>query len=121
MFTVYVLFNEKFLKIYIGYSSAFEIRLLSHNHLGTKGFARRYRPWIVLHVENYINKTDAIFREKQLKSGSRKSLDLESDSEKFPDPLDSYPPYCGRGFNSPLRYSSSPLCAMYFGILISSK
>jgi putative endonuclease len=92
MFTVYVLFSEKFRKIYIGYSSAFEIRLLSHNHLGTKGFTRRYRPWIVLHLEDYINKTDAILREKQLKSGQGRAWIWNLISEKFPDPLDSYPP-----------------------------
>jgi putative endonuclease len=58
MFTVYVLFSEKFRKIYIGFTSAFEIRLLSHNILGTKGFTKRYRPWAVLHTELFIDKKE---------------------------------------------------------------
>jgi putative endonuclease len=92
MFTVYVLLSEKFRKIYIGYSSALENRLLSHNHLGTKGFTKQYRPWIVLHTENYINKTEAILREKHLKSGCGRAWIWKLISEKYPDPQDSYPP-----------------------------
>ena len=92
MYTVYVLFSEKFRKIYIGYSSAFEIRLRSHNCLGTKGFTKRYRPWIVVLEENYANKTQAIQREKQLKSGQGGFWIWNLIFEKFPPALDSYPP-----------------------------
>ena len=92
MYTVYVLFSEKSRKIYIRFTSAFEIRLLSHNYLATKGFTKRYRPWTVALEENYTDKTQAIIREKQLKSGQGRAWIWKLISEKFPSALDSYPP-----------------------------
>ena len=69
MFTVYVLYSEKFNKIYIGYTGNLEERLLSHNKLGTKGHTLKYRPWVVAFTEEYPTKTQAMKREKALKSG----------------------------------------------------
>lgn len=68
MYTVYVLYSESHNKIYIGYTSDLEDRLLSHNVMGTKGFAVKYRPWRVIHTESFLEKTDALKREKQLKT-----------------------------------------------------
>ena len=68
MFTVYVLYSEKHNKIYIGYTSNIEQRLLSHNELGTKGYTLRYRPWKLIYTESFLLKLDAMKREKQLKS-----------------------------------------------------
>jgi len=68
MFLVYALFSEKYQKIYIGYTSNIEQRLLSHNELGTKGYTRRYRPWRLIYTESFLLKSDAMKREKQLKS-----------------------------------------------------
>ena len=67
MFTVYVLYSEKHNKIYIGYTSNIEQRLLSHNELGTKGYTLRYRPWELIYTESFLLKLDAMKREKQLK------------------------------------------------------
>src|SRR4051812_38695221 len=64
MFTVYVLYSEKFNKIYIGYTSNLEERLLSHNKLGTKGWTIRYRPWKIIYTEEYNSKSEALKREK---------------------------------------------------------
>ncbi len=69
MYTVYVLQSEQHKKIYIGYSSNFEQRLLSHNSLGKKGWSIRFRPWRVIYTEEFEFKQDAIKREKQLKGG----------------------------------------------------
>ncbi|MES2448764.1 MAG: GIY-YIG nuclease family protein [Bacteroidota bacterium] len=69
MFTVYVLYSIKFDKIYVGYTSDLEQRLLSHNVFATKGYTIRYRPWEVLFTEQFGSKTEATKREKQLKSG----------------------------------------------------
>ena len=69
MYIVYVLYSEKYDKLYIGYTSNLEARLKSHNELGKKGFTLRYRPWKLLYTENFDNKRDAMKREKQLKSG----------------------------------------------------
>ena len=69
MFTVYVLYSEKYNKIYIGYTSNLDDRFKSHNELGTKGWTIKYRPWKIIHTEEFKTKKDAITREKQLKSG----------------------------------------------------
>ncbi|MBL7138244.1 MAG: GIY-YIG nuclease family protein, partial [Bacteroidales bacterium] len=49
MYTAYVLHSEKHDKIYIGYTSDLEKRLLSHNFLGTKGWTKNFRPWKLLY------------------------------------------------------------------------
>jgi len=69
MFTVYVLFSEKYKKIYIGFTSNLEQRFLSHNVLGKKGYTVKYRPWIIAFTEKYESKPEAMKREKFLKSG----------------------------------------------------
>ena len=68
MFTVYALHSEKYDKIYIGYTSDLEQRLLSHNKLATKGWTSRFRPWTLIHKEEFASKAVAMKREKQLKS-----------------------------------------------------
>jgi putative endonuclease len=68
MFTVYVLYSEKFNKIYVGYTSNMEQRLLSHNILETKGYTLKYRPWKVIYTGVFSEKPEAMKREKQLKT-----------------------------------------------------
>jgi putative endonuclease len=68
MFTVYLLNSSSTDKIYIGYTSNLEARLLSHNQLGTKGWIIKFRPWTVIHTEVFSVKADALKREQQLKS-----------------------------------------------------
>jgi putative endonuclease len=67
MYIVYVLFSQKHNKIYIGYTSDLNNRLLSHNELATKGYTIKYRPWTIVYTEDFESKTTAIKREKQLK------------------------------------------------------
>ena len=68
MFTTYVLYSGKYDKIYIGYTSNLQQRLLSHNELATKGWTIKFRPWQLIHKEEYETKSEAMKREKQLKS-----------------------------------------------------
>lgn len=68
MYTVYVLYSEKNDKIYIGYTSDINQRLLSHNVLATKGWTKSFRPWKLLFSEEFKTITEAMTREKQLKS-----------------------------------------------------
>ena len=68
MYTVYVLYSKKYEKIYVGFSSNIEQRLLSHNELETKGYTVKYRPWKIIYTEEFLLKSDAMRREKQLKS-----------------------------------------------------
>ena len=67
MYAVYVLYSIEWEKIYVGYTSNLIARFHSHNHLGS-GWTKRYRPWMVVHLEFFKTKTDARKREKELKS-----------------------------------------------------
>ena len=69
MYTVYVLFSKKFNKIYIGYTSDLESRIISHNELGKKGWTLKFRPWTLVYSEEFDTKGKALLKEKQLKSG----------------------------------------------------
>ncbi|UTW67426.1 GIY-YIG nuclease family protein [bacterium SCSIO 12643] len=67
-FTTYVLYSEKYDKIYVGYTSDLESRLRSHNELATKGWTITYRPWEVIYKEEFSTRSKAMKREKELKS-----------------------------------------------------
>ena len=67
-FVVYVLYSLKFDTIYVGYTSDLIDRYHSHNSRATKGHTVKFRPWVVVHVEFFALKTDALNREKALKS-----------------------------------------------------
>ncbi|MEA9414030.1 MULTISPECIES: GIY-YIG nuclease family protein [unclassified Flavobacterium] len=68
-FVVYILYSEKFNKNYTGYTSNLIERFKSHNFLETKGYTIKFRPWEVIHVEFFSSKSEAMKREKYLKSG----------------------------------------------------
>jgi putative endonuclease len=70
MFTVYVLYSVKYDKIYIGFTSDLAQRLKSHNELGVKGWTIKFRPWILIYTEEYLLKSEAIKREKELKTAA---------------------------------------------------
>ena len=69
MFCVYILYSLKNHKIYIGETNSIINRFHSHNELGKKGWTISGRPWVVVHIEFFETKSDALKREKQLKSG----------------------------------------------------
>ncbi len=66
---VYVLYSLSNRKTYVGESSDLCDRFKSHNEKGTRGWTISGRPWIVIHVEFFINRSIALKREKQLKMG----------------------------------------------------
>ena len=69
MYTVYVLYSKPHDRLYIGMTTDLEQRMLSHNHLGKKGYTKRYRPWTLILTELYESFRDARQRELQLKTG----------------------------------------------------
>ena len=69
MFWVYLLYSEKFDKTYVGYTSDLESRLISHNELGKKDWATRFRPWTLIHSEIFQTKPEAMKREQYFKTG----------------------------------------------------
>ncbi|MFQ6600630.1 GIY-YIG nuclease family protein [Flavobacterium sp. C3NV] len=68
-FVVYILYSEKFNKNYTGYTSNLIERFKSHNILETQGYTLKFRPWKVIHVEFFNSKSEAMKREKYLKTG----------------------------------------------------
>ena len=72
-FIVYVLYSKKYDKIYVGFTQNLIQRFYSHNFLGKKGWTIRFRPWMVIHVEYFSTKKEAIKREKELKSAKGRS------------------------------------------------
>ena len=76
MFSVYVLKSEKNGKRYVGYTSKNpEVRLHEHN-TGSNKFTGRNCPFVLIYTEQYLEKTEAMKREKFLKSGQgRRFLD----------------------------------------------
>ncbi len=68
-FVVYILYSQKFNKNYTGFTSNLIERFKSHNLLETKGYTLKFRPWEVIYVEFFYSKSDAMKREKYLKSG----------------------------------------------------
>jgi putative endonuclease len=47
-----------------------EARILSHNVLSVKGYTLKYRPWEIIHTEFFESKSEAMKREKELKSAN---------------------------------------------------
>ncbi len=75
MYYVYVLWSTKLRKRYVGSTAQIEKRLNEHNH-GSNKFTKGGIPWIIIYQEEYPTKTEALKREKFLKSGQgRKLLD----------------------------------------------
>jgi len=68
MMYVYVLKSEKDNRLYVGISANVLKRLLEHNAGRTKS-TKGYRPWILVHQEEYPDRVTARKREKYLKSG----------------------------------------------------
>ncbi|AMA49972.1 GIY-YIG nuclease family protein [Flavobacterium covae] len=68
-FVVYILFSEVYGKTYVGFTSNLIERFNSHNYLSKKGYTIRFRPWQVIYVEFFTTKSEALKREKLLKSG----------------------------------------------------
>ncbi len=68
MFYVYVLYSVSFDTIYVGYTNDVLRRLNEHNTSTKTSHTKKYRPWVLLHQENFQTKSEAIDRERQLKS-----------------------------------------------------
>ena len=76
MYYIYVLKSLKSNKRYIGSTSKNPpVRLKEHNQ-GSNTWSKHNRPFRLLHVEIFVTKTEALRRERFLKSGQgRKYLD----------------------------------------------
>ena len=68
-FVVYILFSKDYDKTYVGFTSNLIERFKSHNYLSKKGYTIKFRPWQVVYVEFFTTKSEALKKEKLLKSG----------------------------------------------------
>ncbi|OGI26576.1 MAG: hypothetical protein A2359_03660 [Candidatus Moranbacteria bacterium RIFOXYB1_FULL_43_19] len=76
MYTVYVLKSSKNEKRYIGYTSKKALKRLGEHNRGCNKWTRYNKPFTMVHLEEFSEKSDAIKRENFLKSGQgRKWLD----------------------------------------------
>jgi putative endonuclease len=72
MFFVYILRSKKDSRFYIGMSQDVTKRLIQHNSGKTKS-TKAFKPWILLHTEEFKTRQEARDREKYLKSGIGRS------------------------------------------------
>jgi putative endonuclease len=74
---VYILTNHVNLVLYTGVTSDLKKRVYEHKEKFVEGFTKKYNVTKLVYYEVFEDIGDAIAREKQLKSGSRKKkLDL---------------------------------------------
>ena len=67
MHFVYILYSLKDHKFYKGSTSNIQNRFFKHNSGGSKSTAHR-KPFVIIHVEQFENKRDALLRENYLKT-----------------------------------------------------
>ena len=68
MFTVYVLRSCTTFRLYIGQTSDLSRRLEEHQQ-GMARYTRNRGPWQLVHQEEYATRSEAMLRERFLKSG----------------------------------------------------
>jgi putative endonuclease len=66
-FIVYIIYSSNKDKFYIGFTSDLEERIIRHNQK-SKGFTGNTNDWKIFHTETYPTKSEALSREKQIKS-----------------------------------------------------
>jgi putative endonuclease len=67
MFFTYILYTSKFDRIYIGQTSNIRNRIDRHNSGKVKS-TKAYIPWKLVHYEKFETRSQAMKREKELKS-----------------------------------------------------
>jgi len=67
MYYTYVLYSDKYDRLYIGQTDSLEIRINNHNQ-GLVRSTKYYCPWELIHFEVYNTRSEAMNRERELKS-----------------------------------------------------
>ncbi len=70
-FYTYIIQSKLNGRYYIGFSSDLEKRLEKHNAGGTAS-TRPYRPWTLVYFEEFLTKTEALKREREIKNKKSK-------------------------------------------------
>jgi len=70
-FYVYILASQRNGTLYVGVTNDLRRRVFEHQSGRIDGFTKQYNTHMLVYAEEYASITDAIRREKQIKSGSR--------------------------------------------------
>ena len=70
-FWVYIIQSEKDNWTYTGHTNDVDRRLNDHNR-GKMSSTRHYRPFKLIYTEEFSNRSDAVIREKFLKTGKER-------------------------------------------------
>ncbi len=73
MFCVYILQSQSTGKRYVGQTSNLERRLDAHNQELSR-YTKGRGPWVLVYSETYNTRSEAIVREKFLKSGKGREI-----------------------------------------------
>ena len=65
---VYIISNQSHSTLYVGVTSDIELRMTEHRNHQFGGFSAKYNLTQLLHFEEFGSMTEAIAREKQIKS-----------------------------------------------------
>ncbi len=71
MYYIYILTNKTNNVLYIGMTNDIHRRIYEHKSEMIDGFSKRYHTHKLVYFEKYVNPTEAISREKQLKGYKR--------------------------------------------------
>lgn len=71
-YCVYIMTNKNQTTLYTGVTNNLVRRVMEHKNHTSKGFTDRYNLEILVYYEETDNIESAIYREKQIKGGSRK-------------------------------------------------
>lgn len=75
MYIVYVVYNTSAARTYTGQTEDLTRRLLEHNQHSLGGFTSRFRgEWVLIYKESVATRSEALKREKQLKSGNGRAF-----------------------------------------------
>ncbi len=87
---VYIISNQSHSTIYVGVTSDIAQRMVQHRNHQFGGFSARYNLTQLLHFEEFGSMAEAIAREKQIKSWSRKRKDelISSNNPSWKDLLE---------------------------------
>ena len=70
-YCVYILHSPTMDKFYIGYTANLQERIIRHNQR-SKGFTGKVSDWTIVYTEQFEIQSEALFREKQIKSWKSK-------------------------------------------------
>ena len=75
MYYTYIIYSRSVDKFYVGQSANVELRLEFHNS-GESRYTSKANDWELVHVEEYLTRTEAIKRENEIKrKKSRKYIE----------------------------------------------